>query len=252
MSELLHLIGNYTIKKDTQIKKICSPLELIGVPFFSYYSIDVNGNFGLLSNYAEQVEFYYAEKLYLNEPYLSCPTLFQSGSVLAPAIVDFDYWDLCYSKYLANHLYLILERQGDSLEGFIFSAPGIKENNVQGLIQYSDLLKKFTKYFKREASTLIGRMLTDRYNILKEKGESFFQIDPKLPLASQNKNREKFLKLMLPLTKREHECLELFKQGKSAQTVASILNLSHRTVEHYYDSIKDKLGVSSKWDLLTW
>lgn len=37
MSELLHLIGNYTIKKDTQIKKICSPLELIGVPFFSYY-----------------------------------------------------------------------------------------------------------------------------------------------------------------------------------------------------------------------
>lgn len=132
-----------------------------------------------------------------------------------------DYWDICFSKYLANHMLLILKMERNFLEGFIFSAPSIDQNNVQILIQQLDLLEKFTHYFKREAATLIGRMHADKYSILKEKGESFFHVPENLPLTIQNKDVEHFLRAIMPLKKRENQCLELFKQGRSAQSVAS-------------------------------
>lgn len=252
MNDLTHLVNNYTVKQEKLLKKICSPLEIIGVPFFVYYSIDKKGNFGTLSNYTEQVEFYYSEKLYLKEAYLSSPTLFRSGFTLKPLIPSPNYWDLCYTKFQASHMLLIQKTHGELLEGFIFSAPGINKDNVQVLVQQINLLEKFTHYFKREAASLIGNMLAEGYSVLKEKGESFFHVPENLPLTIEKKNIEHFLNAILPLTKREHQCLELFKQGRSAQAVASILNISQRTVEHHYDSIRDKLGVQSKWDLLNY
>lgn len=52
------------------------------------------------------------------------------------------------------------------------------------------------------------------------------------------------------LTKREIECLELIDKGMTAKRVAEKLNLSKRTIEGYFENIKNKLGVRSKYDLI--
>ena len=51
-------------------------------------------------------------------------------------------------------------------------------------------------------------------------------------------------------TDREWECLQLYFQGKSAKETGELLNISRRTVESYFASIKRKFKVHSKSDIL--
>ena len=52
------------------------------------------------------------------------------------------------------------------------------------------------------------------------------------------------------LTKREKECLYYLVRGKYAREIATILNISRRTTEHHIASIKMKLNVNSKSELI--
>ena len=61
---------------------------------------------------------------------------------------------------------------------------------------------------------------------------------------------KKVLKEIYGLSPQEQRCLELFKKGHSAQATAVIMGLSRRTIETYFNIIKEKLNCNSKWDLL--
>jgi len=52
------------------------------------------------------------------------------------------------------------------------------------------------------------------------------------------------------LTKREMECLSYILQGRTLKETADILQLSKRTVETYFENIKNKLGCKNKTELL--
>lgn len=52
------------------------------------------------------------------------------------------------------------------------------------------------------------------------------------------------------LSKREVECLSYVLEGYSNKQIATLLNLSSRTVEQYIDNTKNKLGCSSRYDLI--
>jgi DNA-binding CsgD family transcriptional regulator len=51
------------------------------------------------------------------------------------------------------------------------------------------------------------------------------------------------------LTNREYEIARLAQQGLPDKRIASILNLSERTVQHHCESIFGKLGIHSRWQL---
>ncbi len=52
------------------------------------------------------------------------------------------------------------------------------------------------------------------------------------------------------LTQREHECLKFLVNGFSAKSIGKKLHLSPRTIESYTTSIKQKLGVRTKSELI--
>ena len=52
------------------------------------------------------------------------------------------------------------------------------------------------------------------------------------------------------LTLREKECLFYLRRGMTAKEIARPLGLSHRTVEHYIDKIKNKLGCRTRSELI--
>ena len=81
------------------------------------------------------------------------------------------------------------------------------------------------KYFKREAKPLLNAMMRDNFNLKDAKGEAFFQVDPMLPLSNKDPKALKFLKTLAPLSFRERQCMELFKQGHSAQSTAAVLEV---------------------------
>lgn len=253
MNQLDDLIKKYTVKHDHFIRKLCSPLmDKLNIPFFSYYSIRRNGQFSAIGNYPGQLEYFYSEKLYISCPFLSDPRHFRSGYAFIETTTNKNHREIILNRFEMNHLVLKLERSGDFVEGFIFLEKNMVNLNYQKYFSNLDLLNKFARYFKREAKHLIDSMNEEGYNLLLEKGSPFFEKNDSISLSSENSSVTNFLKTILPLTPREQQCFELFRMGKSAQATASILNLSNRTVENYFENIKSKLGCHSKWDLLEW
>jgi len=254
MSNLNHLVKNYTMKYNSRIKKICSPLtDSLPIVVFDYYSIEEDGRFVSLSNKPEALEHYYSEKLFINNPYLTHPKLLSSGYTIISSTKDASFRDQetkCFEKYGHGDPLLILRKKETIVEGFFF-APDIKFSNPSIYFPILEHLNKFSNYFVQETQWLINKIKSENYNLKDEKGQCFFQRDAGEVLSSEDDASKKFLKAIYPLSRREMQCLEMFKQGYSAQSTGAILGLSQRTVEYYFEKIKDKLGCTSKWELLT-
>jgi DNA-binding CsgD family transcriptional regulator len=136
------------------------------------------------------------------------------------------------------------------MEGFIFANKNSCVGTLSDYLEKLDLLKKFSRYFKREARSIIGRMSSEKYNIYKARENKFLNLSENLPLSKNNHLEQQFLAEIWKLSPQEQKCLEMFKMGNSAQSTAAKLGLSQRTVEHYLDNVKIKLKCLSKWDLL--
>lgn len=250
---LTELISRYTITYDRKIKRWCAPLkDQLGISTFAYYTLQEEGRFCIFSNYPEQLDFFYQNKLYQICPYLTHPRFFRSGCALIPLTPDSSSQKISVQLHQMDHLFLILQRSGNQLEGFFFINPHLQKNSPLPFLNKLDLLQKFGRYFKREAKPLIQNALDDGYSLSKAKGKAFYERDPNLPLSSQDPTLKQFLKQTEKLSPQEEKCLDLFKQGKSAKDSAKLLGLSKRTIEHYFENIKDKLGCNSKWDLLNY
>jgi DNA-binding CsgD family transcriptional regulator len=251
MSDLTEMIKRYTIKHDRKIKSICAPLKDLGISSFCYFRTEQDGRFLNISSHGESLYFMFEKELYLESPYLSHPHLLRSGHLLFPDSFNPTYFNPVMNCFQVRHLFSIFQVL-EAVECFSFALMGSEKFDTRVFFDHYDLLLKFSRYFKREAKDLIGRMEAEGFNIKKIKGDTFFKTDPSAPLCNEDPNIKKFLKMILPLSRREQQCLELFKQGKSAQATGAILGISQRTVEFYFDNIKNKLCCYSKAELLEW
>ena len=209
--------------------------------------MEEDGRFFAISNYPEQLDFYYQEKLFHKDQYLVHPKLMRSGYALIPLTPDPHYLELSRKLHRMNHLYLIHKRKGNRAESFYFTGDDINASNSQHLIDQTDLLVQLGQYFKREAKRYIIDAKQGGYNARQAMGDAFFVRDENAPLS--NAICKKFLRTISLLSPREQECLDLCQEGNSARNTAAILGISFRTIEHYLESIKDKLGCASKQDL---
>jgi len=251
MSHVRQIIKNYSIKYDRKIERICSPLvNHLNIPVFTYYFIEADGTFGYLSNAIEFNEYYFSEKIHLHNPYFANPVFFRSGSVLNPCTFDEDVQRILCKRFCADHFFLNLQANESRMEGFIFANKNVNAEGGHTYLPHLDLLAKFARYFKREAQDVIGQMKADKFNIRMERGNELFETQSSVPLANDDPKIFTFLKQVSGLSPQEQRCLELFKQGKSAQMTGALMGLSQRTVEHYFENIKNKLGCTSKYDLL--
>jgi DNA-binding CsgD family transcriptional regulator len=252
MSDLNDLVKRHTIKHGSRIKKICEPLDnLLHIPTFEYYFINDEGHFGIFTTEIEQTEFFFSKNLFQNCSSLKHPRFFRSGYSLIQAIENPYYLEISKKKYNIESLFQILQCSGSTVEGFLFSFEGQhKASNLLEYVHNLDLLLKFCNHFKREAHSLIEEMQKDQYSLLKAKGKAFFNEAPLHPLNNNDPKALKFLKTLAPLTPREQECLDLYKLGHSSQATAAKLGLSQRTVECYFENMKNKLGVNTKRELL--
>lgn len=52
------------------------------------------------------------------------------------------------------------------------------------------------------------------------------------------------------LTKRQIECLHYLARGMTMKQIAKVLSLSPKTIEHHFDAIKNKIGCTSRYELI--
>ncbi len=254
MSDILEFLSPYLHRYHKKICKICQPLtDYLDITTFLYYWVDKDGRYIGLSNSWDYFEHFCSTKSYQTNPFLVDPRLLRSGYILSPTTPDPDFIKALNKAAKNAQLFdpfLIVNRSGDAFDGFAFGSSTPSPANGRKYLNYLPLLYKFADYFLREAEPIIEKMKAEQFNIAKLKGDVFFHRSPLLPLSARDKLEEEFLKAISPLSRRERECLNLFQKGHSAQATAAILKLSRRTIEHYFENIKDKLGCTSKWDLL--
>lgn len=254
MSDFPDIIKKYTSKYNKKLKLITSNLNsLLNITTLTFFKTFNDGKFITLSNHPEQLEFYYHEKVYLDNPYFVDPKLLKSGFMFDSMIND-DQFQLSQSKvnekFQVNNAFIILDKKPEAIEGFYYGANLDKKNAYFNFLNYFDILKKFNSYFLQETSSILEKIEYENYNIRKERGEKFFERDQNLPLSFNDSTSKKLIKSFSPLTPQEEKCIELYRMGYSAQATASLMGLSRRTVEHYFENIKNKLGYYSKSDLL--
>ena len=99
------------------------------------------------------------------------------------------------------------------------------------------------------------RQFWDRLGILEQIGEVRVHTDPVKPGyytdLLKSLGMEKYAMSASLLSQRERQCLELLLQGKTAKETAAHLGLSRRTVESYFQTIKQKLRCSNKGQLFS-
>ncbi len=252
MNDFSEIVKQYTIKYDKKIREVtCHLHKNFNIFNYTYFKIQDDGRFVTLSNNPEQLDFYYAEKYYLSNPYLVDPNLLKSGLVFTALTKDEEYLNTIntsLNRFQIDNTFLMLDKKEGQVEGFLYATR--PNESTFNYISNLDVLKKFNSFFTREMSSVIKKMHSEGFNLKAAKEINFFERKEGLPLAAKDKISQDFLKMISPLSPQEERCLDLFRSGYSAQATASIMNLSRRTVEHYFESIKNKLGCYSKWDLL--
>lgn len=250
--DIQELINNYTLKKSNKIVKIIEPLTRVsGITGFFYYTITSKGLFSTIASYPFWTEEYYAEKYYLNNPLLIHPLGLREGIHLPNLVRDEKYLEMLrlrQKKINADHSLVIINKKHNEAEGFGFFTGTQNSQIYHFYFNEQPILKSFIDYFKSEMKKDLNEMKRDPVNLALLKKQSFFP--PKIDETISNLKRTLFFQsigkkvdwlMSLSFSEREKDILKILKKGKTAKDIASLLHISHRTVEKILENIKNKL-----------
>ncbi len=117
-----------------------------------------------------------------------------------------------------------------------------------------DVIYKIALIMKDKMKPLINVINTDRFIMAKANiaANDLTNADIKeQTIAHYLKNIHYKKGLFTQLTEREFECLLFLLEGKSAKVIASIMNISKRTVEVHFYNIKKKMLCRSRTELIS-
>lgn len=247
-----------------EIDQICRPLKKLNITYFAHVRIDKEKKFSAIANNPLYTHHYLKNKYYTADIHMLDPN----------SMGDFVVWDaiqftgigqiICEEsgKLGMHNPFTIIEKSNDMTEYYHFATAVDHKENNQRYLANIDLLKLFISYFKEKVSE--SKALSQAYNIsfamiTKEpikmtNIENSFLVCDKYEFAKNILSLRKATSSKLDdfiLSKRQKEILQLVSRGKTIKEIAKILNLSHRTVGHYFETIKIKFNVNTKSELIT-
>jgi DNA-binding CsgD family transcriptional regulator len=261
MSQISQFLQDLAKHSDA-IKQCARPLRHLGVTCFYYFSIKKNGEHSLLTDCPHVDEYYYENKIYLKDPYLRHPDNYNDGffSFKDNKKKEFDN-SLAYleNTFQISPLIGICKKNDAGAEFFGFWGEPNKSPDIAYIyLYYTHLLQKFINYFKKECASVFQKDSLPCLSIEKLIGlEAFQTLSTPIQDINSLSIRNYLAEIGMgneimqtdSLSPRERECMRLLVYGKSSKEIAAVLDLSSRTVEHYLDNIKNKLGCHYKNEL---
>jgi DNA-binding CsgD family transcriptional regulator len=224
--------------------------------------MDDKGKYTVLLDRPDVMEHYVLEQIYLRDPYLRHPSIYQPGIILIKNHGSKEYRDILLetSKKFPNvdmGVFLI-QKKANYVEFF-----GFFESQEAGVLQnlyinHSQILRSFAAFFTRSLHSVLNQMEQEAYSLIDLKGQDFFSDQSICPDIASDIRLDYYRDLGMKceaekaeqLSARERQCLKLLIESKSAKETAALLGLSRRTVEFYFENIKDKLSCWSKQEVL--
>lgn len=164
------------------------------------------------------------------------------------------YHDLgAFTSKIPHYWFSVRDRVNDYLQRVYFFAAESPAIHSAYASNYA-MVVKLINNFIREVE-IITKMAQDHMINMKEVKKDFLidvSVYNKTSIEKLNAVLKKRGKLNTgeQITPREWLCLDLYCQGKNTMQTARELDISKRTVETYFNRMKEKLNVSSKSEIL--
>lgn len=260
-----------------ELADICRPLERLNINYFGHAQVDPNGRFAGLNNHPGFMDHY------LKNGYFNADIHMAQHSQLGKYVL----WDnivldkesekmSCEAiEFGLDHTFTIIETDMNGMQYYHFSSNLIGNSINQEYFRNLDLLERFILYFKEQIQT--SKNLNTAYSTtyLLSQDSPKFLAESNQPEIITNQ-RELFLQQIKlrsakhishsifsnesinyirnyfkgVLSQRETDCLLHTLLGKTAKITANDLGISRRTVEEHLASIKNKINVYSKAELI--
>lgn len=259
MTQFRQVITQSRKYKD-KIAQVLDPLKVhFGIDVFWHYSIQPDGHFMHLSSTPDVMEGYFENGNHLSNPFFKHPKYYKPQAILTHQIKDIDYQktlEFTKKQYKYDRSLLILDQKENGYHGIGFATTHDSQQ-LNHLFQDLDLVHKFLKYYHTEMEEVFKKVDDQKIPLAQILGTRFLTPPaPNLFGVSKMKRRlfldaigHKKSLIKIHLTPREIDCIAWHLQGKTAAQIAERLQLSRRTVEHYMETLKEKLGCRSKTEI---
>ncbi|KTD24923.1 helix-turn-helix transcriptional regulator [Legionella maceachernii] len=239
------------------LKEVCTPLKTLGVHFFGYTAVDIEGNAFCLGSKPD----YAAE--YLRRNHARNDVHCHSESTQKQFHYDFwDYLEMTKNNqelyqmaaaFNQGHTLTITKHDADMTHCYHFSGQLTDSRINQRYLEKLDSLHAFIYYFNDCMKTIpeLAAVYQLPVNIdrtaKQQKKINLVHDDPReMDLETEAKTRLHFKHgSRYYLNSKERECLQWLRLGKSAALIAEINKVSRKTIERYVESIKTKYNCYS-------
>lgn len=238
------------------MKRMVRPLEdHIGINHFWYYKVTTSGLYTYLGSHVEWSEYCFENVLTEQFPCLRHPDLLPEGVNLMKSSSDSAYQNVlstAWEKFQINFNLNLIKKTEDGIEAFGFGSRSNSPFMDQYLINELPFLLEFIRAFRKKNRKILDLVDSSQVSFLPYLGEKFYE---KEKLPEFPKSRKELLKTLnlqppFPLTSREKEVLKYLSSGFSSAYIAKEMGIVFRTVENYTASIKSKLHIDSKAELI--
>lgn len=259
-SNLQTMLDDYSGKHQKKILKTCEPFfQTFGLNHFFHQSISHDGLFHGIGTNLDFMHYYIDQNMQESNPFVTESEKVRSGIYSFNSVDSEEFQktlQLGKEKHNIKHTLLIVENDFHSCNQYGFCISPGHAASESLLINELSLVKVFINYFNQEMSSCLEALKTNpvriskknRFlsNIFPEMHLDYFQ---KISLLSKMKTPKHILSPP-KLSKREIQCLKLYLKGKSSTEIGEDLELTKRTVEFYFENIKNKLSCYKKSDLI--
>ncbi len=228
-----------------EINRICKAfLDKHDIANFYYIRLTKNGELVFLTNNVPYAINYWEEGLPTRTGWNEAGAKVQNYTILweewklDKEILNFSKASRCFNGFtFAN-------RYHNVIQAVTFFRKYPIENAAEYYLKHKDELQHWIQNFQYNCRNLIGHAIDHPMHLPKE----YFASEQKTFYPVQTVECH-YRNIRSKLTFRELDCLSLHAKGFTWPHIASLLDLSVRTVETHFSSIKNRFGLTCRDDL---
>ncbi|KTD33471.1 Response regulator containing a CheY-like receiver domain and an HTH DNA-binding domain protein [Legionella moravica] len=263
MMDLNSFLKNHpTLLFAEDMKTICQPLFKLGIDYFSHVMINSQNEMTANASNPEYFRFYFEQGFHQSDLHTAHFDIPQR----------YVLWHLVKREGKAEELYqsgiefglfyifTVIERAGNEQNYYHFAAKSHKDYMNEFYFRHIDLLEQFIAYYKHSVllNDRLNRAYKLPYKINNTTGSHIIKVDFSSSLTSVTirdylnsiQVKSNLAQPVLELSRRELQCALYLLEGKTSMEIAHLLNLSPRTVEVYFNRLKNRFGSKNKIQLV--
>lgn len=244
MTNLLPWVQTHfiTTEQVKSIAQLCQPIEkLYQINHLTFVRFFRDGNFILLSNRPDTVEYFFRNQFPIVPKFCTPIQSKRTWRMVPESEVFVEIYRFYRSHFNIGNLTALFDIHSHWIDFFGFGSPHHPSLAIDLFLNKKESFERFSNEFRDKIESTLNKLKVNQGYLpvsMRPGTQDLFEY------AISQKGPKK------PLTPREMSILKHLSFGQTNQEIANELHLSRRTVESYIETLKNKLGVEKKSQIL--